>query len=68
MTKQTPLWLSEIEEDLRDRPIPSPRMDRMARVIRELLEACKYAVQFSDHDLNPVIRKRLQVAIRKATE
>jgi hypothetical protein len=32
----------------------------------ELLAACTYAVQFSDADINPTIRKRLQAAINTA--
>lgn len=36
-------WLSKIEEDLKDRPIPNPRMDRMARVIRELAGRVSWA-------------------------
>jgi hypothetical protein len=52
-----------VAQSLRERlgstePISDPAED-------ELLAACKYAVQFSDADINPTIRKRLQAALNK---
>ena len=52
-------------------PICIANTEANARLIAaapELFEAASYAVQFSDADINPTIRKRLQAAINKALD